>query len=90
MKSFLILLASVLFISIAPSVVSAQPVPPPNPHSSQHYVERCYTMMMPYPHVRCEYIRVRHNYRPAPVPYRFKPIPRPAPKPSYHPPHGRR
>lgn len=85
MKQFLILIATALFMLILPSITVAQPAPPPPP-GVYHVIERCYTMLFPYPHSRCEYIRVRRNYTPAPPPpHRMGPPPM-GPRPGHHPP----
>lgn len=58
-------------------------------HGAYHTVERCYTVLFPYPHSRCEYIQVRRHYTPI-IPHHhrhYRPLPQPAPKRWHHPPH---
>ena len=52
-------------------------------------VERCYTVLFPYPHSRCEYVQVRRNYAPViPQHHRhYRSLPQPAHRHGYHPPH---
>lgn len=85
MKNFIAIVFALLAMVVLPSTVSAQPLPP-HP-GAYHIVERCYTVLFPYPHSRCEYVRVRRNYTPAPPPHHHHgPLPPPGPRPGHHPP----
>lgn len=86
MNKFTIILFSILFMLIIPTIGSAQPAPPPP--GAYYVVEQCYTVLFPYPHSKCEYVRVRRNYTPAlplPLPHRMGPPPM-RPRPGHHPP----
>jgi hypothetical protein len=85
MKQLLILVAIVLFILIVPAIAFSQPLPP---HYRPYYVvERCYTVLLPYPHSRCEYVRVRRGYTPVPMPPpHYRPLPPLGPRPGHRPP----
>lgn len=83
MKNFIIAMFALLAFIVLPSVASAQPLPPPP--GLYYVVERCYTVLFPYPHSRCEYVRVRRNYTPVPPPHRMGPPPM-GPRPGHHPP----
>lgn len=84
MKNFIAIMFALLVFIVLPSVASAQPLPP---HPGSYYVvERCYTVLFPYPHSRCEYVHVRRNYTPVPPPpHRMGPPPM-GPRPGHHPP----
>ena len=103
MKHVIALLFVTVFTLVAPTIVSAQPVPPPG----YHYEKHCYTVYAPFPYSKCEYILVRdYNivpyplYRPRvyyPVPqHRYRPVPppprhrHPAPPPGHGHHHGHR
>jgi U5 snRNP spliceosome subunit len=87
MKNFIAIVFALLAMIVLPSIVSAQPAPPPPP-GAYHIVEQCYTVLFPYPHSRCEYVRVRRNYTPAPPVRHYHPLPPPPPhhRPGHHPP----
>lgn len=58
-------------------------------HGVYRIVERCYTVLFPYPHSRCEYVQVRRNYTPL-IPYHhhnYRPLPYQVPRHGHHPPH---
>ena len=58
-------------------------------HGTYHIVERCYTILFPYPHSRCEYVQVRRNCTPI-IPHHhhnYRPLPQPSPRHWHHPPH---
>ena len=81
-----LLFVTVLAFIVLPSIASAQPLPPPGPY---YVVERCYTVLFPYPHSRCEYVHVRRNYTPVPPPpHRMGPPPPPNHRGPDH--HGHR
>ena len=84
MKNFITIMVAVLAFIVLPSVASAQPVPPPM--GPYYVIERCYTVLFPYMHSRCEYVRVRRNYTPVlPPPHRMGPPPM-GPRHGHHPP----
>lgn len=83
MKNFITIMFTLFAIIVLPSIASAQPLPPPM--GPYYVVERCYTVLFPYPHSKCEYVRVRRNYTPAPPPHRMGPPPM-GPRPGHHPP----
>ena len=87
MKQFLILITVTLFILLLPATSNAQPIPP-HYGPGWHLVERCYTVLFPYPHSRCEYVYVRRNYTPVPPVRHYRPLPPPPPRhrPGHHPP----
>jgi len=76
MKNFITAMFALLMFIVLPSVASAQPLPPPP--GPYYVVERCYTVLFPYPHSRCEYVRISRNYTPVPPPI--------GPRPGHHPP----
>ena len=85
MKNFVMIVFALLTMIVLPTIVSAQPAPPPP--GAYHIVERCYTVLFPYPHSRCEYVRVRRDYTPVPHPPHFRPVPPPPNhRPGHHPP----
>lgn len=91
MKNFITAMFALLAFIVLQSIASAQPLPPPGPY---YVVERCYTVLFPYPHSRCEYVRVRRNYTPVPPPLHRMGPPPPhhmgpppmGPRPGHHPP----
>ena len=82
-------LITIVFAFIAmifvPSIAYTHPY-----HGTYRIVERCYTVLFPYPHLRCEYVQVRRNYTPI-IPHHhhhnYRPLPQPAPRHWHHPPH---
>lgn len=89
MKQFLIAII-VLIGLLIPATVIAQPAPPHR--HGYDVVKHCYTVWVPFPHSRCEWVYVRHGYRPVlPPPRNYTPAPPPGPRPDHHPPplhHG--
>ena len=85
MKQFLIAIVVLLGLLI-PATVIAQPAPPHR--YGYDVVKHCYTVWVPFPHSRCEWVYVRHSYRPVPPPPRnYTPAPPPpGPRPGHHPP----
>lgn len=81
MKQLMIALIALLGLLIPASVI-AQPGP--------EYIQRCYTVLVPFPHTNCEWVRVRYDYRPAPPPPprrgHMPPPPPRGPRPGHHPP----
>lgn len=73
---------SILLFMLIPFVASAQPVQPLPPHGYV-LVKHCYTALLPFPHSRCEWVRVRRDYTPRYMPV-VPPPPR-GPRPGYHP-----
>lgn len=78
-KLYAILFAGVMMI--IPALCSAQPVV-----VSDCRIQRCYTVLLPFPHNRCECVEryyyplyTPRHYRPAPPPHR-------GPRPGHHPP----
>ena len=79
------LIASIfaLFAMIfVPSIAYTQPY-----HGTYRIVERCYTVLFPYPHSRCEYVQVRRNYTPIIPHHHHNYRPLPPPRHWHHPPH---
>lgn len=88
---FVMFIFGCLFI---PTTVSAQPAPYPY----YEVVCYCHTVLIPYPHSRCEWVQIRRDYipvhrhyTPAPPPRRH-PAPPPGPGPNHNhgPHHGHR
>ena len=65
-----------------PSIAYTQPY-----HGTYRIVERCYTILFPYPHSRCEYVQVRRNYTPIIPHHHHNYRPLPPPRHWHHPPH---
>ena len=65
-----------------PSIAYTQPY-----HGTYRIVERCYTVLFPYPHSRCEYVQVRRNYTPIIPHHHHNYRPLPPPRHWHHPPH---
>lgn len=89
MKKVFIVLLSMIFFLIIPTVSFAQPrhpLPPPGGYRPA-VIEHCYTVLIPFPHRKCE-IRYLYNYTPAPPPPRrhtpMSPPPKGHPGPSSH------
>lgn len=64
------------YLSI-PATVSAQP-------ARYHYYEvvrYCHTVLIPYPHSKCELVQIRRNYKP--VHRHYVPAPPPPPRPRH-------
>ena len=80
----LIFVMFILGCLFTPTTVSAQP-------SHYHYYEvvrYCHTVLIPYPHSKCEWVQIRRNYKPAHRHYTPAPPPRPrhpAPPPGHRP-----
>lgn len=87
MKNLLTIIAAMLFFSFIASNAIAQPAPPP-PRPGYYVVRHCYTEMFPFPHSKCEWLRVRYNYRHlSPPSRRYTPTHPPrGPHPGHHPP----
>lgn len=71
-----------LVLMIVPSICSAQPA-----IVNDCRIQRCYTVLFPFPHNRCEC--VEHYYYPLYVPPRHRYMPPPphrGPRPGHHPP----
>lgn len=75
---FLLLL---LVLMIAPSICLAQPVV-----VNDCRIQRCYTVLFPFPHNRCECLD--YYYYPVYTPRHYRPAPPPprGPRPGHHPP----
>ena len=89
MKNIFTIMFILILMVAAPTLVSAQPVPPPG----THYEQYCYSVLFPFPHSRCEY-RLVHNYRLVPPPphrhHHYTPAPPPPrPRPGGHHPGPR-
>lgn len=83
MNKFITIMFSLFAMIVLPSIAYAQPY-----HGAYHIIEMCYTVLFPYPHSRCEYVQVRHNYAPIiPHHHSYRPLPQPAPRHWHHPPH---
>ena len=84
MKNIFTIMFLFILMAVAPTLVQAQPVPPPG----THYEQYCYSVFFPFPHSRCEY-RLINNYRLVPPPPRhrhhYTPMP-PSMRPGHHPP----
>ena len=83
MNKFITIMFALFAMIFVPSIAYTQPY-----HGTYHIVERCYTVLFPYPHSRCEYVQVRRNYTPI-IPHHhhnYRPLP-PAPRHWHHPPH---
>lgn len=88
MNKFITIMFSLFAMIMLPSIAYAQHTIQPY-NSAYHIVERCYTVLFPYPHSRCEYVQVRRNYTPL-IPYHhhnYRPLPYPVPRHGHHPPH---
>ena len=85
MKYFITIVFALLTMIVVPSIAYAQHTIPP-----YHIVERCYTVLFPYPHSRCEYVQVRRHYTPI-IPHHhhrhYRPLPHPAHRHWHHQPH---
>lgn len=90
MKNFILTMFALLVL-LVPAISFAQPVPPryhgympPPPPLREQY---CYTVLLPIPHVRCEY-RYVPGYMPPPPPRHYRPLPPPSPhRGGHHGPH---
>ena len=83
MNKLITIMFALFAMIMLPSIAYTQPC-----HGTYHIVERCYTVLFPYPHSRCEYVQVRRNYTPI-IPHHhhnYRPLP-PAPRHWHHPPH---
>ena len=83
MNKFITIMFALFAMIFVPSIAYTQPY-----HGTYHIVERCYTVLFPYPHSICEYVQVRRNYTPI-IPHHhhnYRPLP-PAPRHWHHPPH---
>ena len=84
MNKLITIMLSLLAMIFVPSISYTHPY-----HGTYHIVERCYTVLFPYTHSRCEYVQVRRNYTPL-IPYHrhnYRPLPHPVPRHLHHPPH---
>lgn len=79
-------LITIVFAFIAmifvPSIAYTHPY-----HGTYRIVERCYTVLFPYPHSRCEYVQVRRNYTHIIPHHHHNYRPLPPPRHWHHPPH---
>ena len=81
-------LITIVFAFIAMIVLPSIAYTHPH-HCTYRIVERCYTVLFPYPHSICEYVQVRRNYTPV-IPrhhHNYRPLPQPSPRHWHHPPH---
>lgn len=82
---FVMFILGCLFI---PATASAQPVPYPY----YEVVRYCHTVLIPYPHSKCEWVHIRRDYRPVHRHYTPAPPPprhhHPAPPPGHGPHHN--
>lgn len=96
-KLFLTLLATLFsFVFISNTAISQPVVPPPHqPYYHTYRVKKCRAVLVPFPHSKCEWVRVIYNYAPPPPPprrytpvptYQYTPVPRHNPHPGHHPP----
>lgn len=84
MNKFITIMFSLFAMIVLPSIAYAQ-----HYHNIYRVVERCYTVLFPYSHSRCEYVQVRRNYTPL-IPYHhhnYRPLPQPAPRHWHYQPH---
>lgn len=83
MNKLITIMFALFAMIMLPSIAYTHPY-----HGTYRIVERCYTVLFPYPHSRCEYVQVRRNYTPV-FPHHhhnYRPLP-PAPRHWHHPPH---
>lgn len=81
MNKVLILIAMMFALFVA---FNAEAQPLPYPYNDYDYV--CYKVLLPVPHMKCEYRRV-YDYRllpPPPPRHGFRPVPPPPPR-GHHP-----
>jgi len=86
MKKLFVFLFAILIFTFIPIASFAQPrhpLPPPPGGYRPAVIEHCYTVLIPFPHRKCE-IRYLYNYTPAPPPPR-RHTPMPPPPPKGHP-----
>lgn len=84
MNKLITIMLSLFAMIMLPSIAYTQPY-----YGTYRIVERCYTVLFPYLHSRCEYVQVRRNYTPL-IPYHhhnYRPLPQPAHRRWHHPPH---
>ncbi len=86
MKNFIAIMFALLAFIVLPSIASAQPVP--SSMGPYYVIERCYTVLFPYPHSRCGYVRVRRSYTPVLPPHTMWWPPMGPRHARYHPPPG--
>lgn len=83
MKNFITVMFALLVFIMLPSIASAQSV------IRDCEVQKCYKVLFPFPHSRCEC--VDYNYHPRYVPRRhYHPVPPKGHRPGHHPPPHRR
>jgi len=76
MKSFIAIVFALLAMIVLPTIVSAQPAPPPV------YEYHCYYVAFPFPHSQCELRPIEYRLVPPPSHRRYVP----GPRPGHHPP----
>lgn len=84
MNKLITIMFALFAMILVPSIAYTHPH-----HGTYRIVERCYTVLFPYPHSRCEYVQVRRNYTHI-IPHHhhnYRPLPQPAPRHWHHPPH---
>ena len=84
MNKLIIIVFALFAMIFVPSIAYTHPC-----HGTYRIVEKCYTVLFPYPHSRCEYVQVRRNYTPV-IPrhhHNYRPLPQPSPRHWHHPPH---
>ena len=85
MNKLITIMFALFAMIFVPSITYTHPY-----HGTYRIVERCYTVLFPYPHSRCGYVQVRRNYTPIiPHHHNYRPLPQPAPRHWHHPPHHR-